>query len=67
MEGLSGKEFVQASKQTGINFLSPLHDLRYLKKLPNDVMHVLLEGVIPHEITLFLNYALEKITFPFHS
>ena len=30
---------------------------------PQDAMHVLLEGVVPHEFTLFLRYALDKKYF----
>ena len=66
LEGLSGREYAEASKRTGINFLSPLHDLQYFKItkcFPQDVMHVLLEGVVPHEFTLFLNHVLEEKYF----
>ena len=59
---LENNLFKQA-KLTGINFRSPLHELRYFqvtKCFPQDVMHVLLEGVVPTEFTLFLNHALEK-------
>ena len=63
LENLTGKEFAEASKISGVNFLSPLHDVPHFqvtKCFPQDAMHVLLEGVVPHEFTLFLRYALDK-------
>lgn len=41
----------------GINFCSPLNDLAYFHvadQLPQDIMHILLEGVIPYELLLML-------------
>ena len=58
---LTEKEFAEASKISGVNFLSPLHDVPHC--FPQDAMHVLLEGVVPHEFTLFLRYALDKKYF----
>ena len=66
LENLTGKEFAEASKISGVNFLSPLHDVPHFqvtKCFPQDAMHVLLEGVVPHVFTLFLRYALDKKYF----
>ena len=58
---------IYSNKQTNRNKFSQstawASSLRYFqvtKCFPQDVMHVLLEGVVPTEFTLFLNHALEK-------
>lgn len=41
----------------GVNFSSPLnniHNFHVIDQLPQDIMHVLLEGVIPYELSLML-------------
>jgi len=42
----------------GVNFRSPLNDLQHFHvandQLPQDVMHIMLEGVVPYEVQLML-------------
>lgn len=41
----------------GINFSSPLNDLNnfhVVDQLPQDIMHILLEGIVPYELVLML-------------
>ena len=42
----------------GLNYRSPLNDLEYFHvadtQLPQDIMHVLLKGVVPYELRLML-------------
>lgn len=54
LEGYLG---VEDSITYGVNFLSPLHDIKgfhVINQLPQDIMHVLLEGVVPYEVSLML-------------
>lgn len=55
---LSGPLAEQDSVTYGVNFRSPLNDLKYFHvanfQLPQDIMHVMLEGVIPYEMKLML-------------
>ena len=55
---LSGPLAEQDSVTYGVNFRSPLNDLQYFHvanfQLPQDIMHVMLEGVIPYEMKLML-------------
>ena len=47
------------SKEYGVNRLSALDDVPKFdlcKCLPHDIMHVLLEGVVPHHLKLLLQY-----------
>lgn len=41
---------------TGASPLNELHNFHVVNQLPQDIMHVLLEGVIPFELTLLLNH-----------
>lgn len=41
---------------TGQSPLNQLSNFHVVNQLPQDIMHVLLEGVIPYEITLMLTY-----------
>lgn len=48
----------------GITRLSILNDVRYFdvcKCMPHDVMHILLEGVTPQEMKLFLRYVIDDL------
>lgn len=66
LETLKGQELAEANKLSGINRLSPLHAAPFFKItkcFPQDVMHVILEGILPHEFTLLLAYLLEKRYF----
>ena len=61
-----GQERAETSKLCGINQLSPLIDaprFKLTRCFPQDVMHILLEGVVPHEFTLLVSYPLEKKFF----
>ena len=43
----------------GVNYSSILNDIEnfhVVNQLPQDIMHVLLEGVIPYELTLMLTF-----------
>ena len=55
---LDGPLSYEDSVTYGINFRSPLNDLQYFHvadmQLPQDIMHVLFEGVIPYETKLLL-------------
>jgi hypothetical protein len=55
---LDGPLSCEDSVTYGINFRSPLNDLQYFHvadmQLPQDIMHVLFEGVIPYEMKLLL-------------
>lgn len=54
LEGSLGKE---TSIIYGINYNSPLNELinyHVVDQLPQDVMHILFEGVIPYEMSLML-------------
>lgn len=49
--------YKEDSTTYGINFNSPLNQLsgfHVVDQLPQDIMHVLLEGVIPYELSLML-------------
>ena len=56
LQGPLGSEM---STTYGISFESPLNSIPYFhvanSQLPQDVMHVLLEGVVPKEMRLMLN------------
>lgn len=39
----------------GVNFASPLNELHHFHVVNQDIMHVLLEGVIPYELSLMIN------------
>ena len=41
---------------TGTSTLNQLSNFHVVNQLPQDIMHVLLEGVIPFEMTLMLKY-----------
>lgn len=46
----------------GVTRLSVLHEVRYFdicKCIPHDIMHVLLEGIVPLEMKLFLHHAID--------
>ena len=55
---MNGPLAEQDSVTYGVNFTSPLNDLKYFHvanfQLPQDIMHVMLEGVIPYEMKLML-------------
>lgn len=54
LDGLFGPE---DSITYGINFSSPLNDINHfhvINQLPQDVMHLLLKGVVPYEFSLLL-------------
>ena len=56
-----GGDFAAADSVTyGVNFQSALNQLHYFhvanSQLPQDIMHVLLEGVVKMELSLLLNY-----------
>ena len=54
---LDGPNRVRASVEYGINRRAALEDLSYfhvVHALPHDIMHDLMEGVIPHEMKLLL-------------
>ena len=56
---LDGPLFQQDSITYGVNFASPLNDItgfHVVDQMPQDMMHVLFEGVIPYELTLLLRY-----------
>lgn len=42
----------------GVNYRSPLNNLSHFQvanlQLPQDIMHILFEGVVPHELRLML-------------
>ncbi len=51
--------FKEDSTTYGVNGSSPLNDIdnfHVIDHLPQDIMHVLFEGVVPYEITLLLKY-----------
>lgn len=63
LKELTGQDFSQYSKLCGVNNLSPLHKAPFFKLtkcFPQDIMHILLEGVVPHEFTLLVAYLLEE-------
>ena len=55
---------MQDSVTYGVLYSSPLNKIsnfHVVEQLPQDIMHVLLEGVIPYELTLMLdNFICEK-------
>ena len=54
---LDGPLSAEDSITYGINYESPLNEIEnfhVINQLPQDIMHVLLEGVIPYEISLLL-------------
>lgn len=54
LDGLFG---IEDSITYGVNFPSPLNDLHnfhVVNQLPQDVMHLLFEGVVPYELSLML-------------
>lgn len=54
---LDGPLCAEDSTTYGVNFSSTLNDLdnfHVVNQLPQDIMHILLEGVIPYELTLML-------------
>ena len=54
---LTGPLESESSTTYGINAESPLNDIKHfhvIGQLPQDIMHVLLEGVIPDELRLML-------------
>ncbi len=63
VSSLSGTDSAQNSIEYGINRKSVLDDIpnfSVVKNLPHDIMHDLLEGVIPYEMKLLLQYLVEK-------
>ena len=56
---LDGPLSYEDSVKYGVNFYSPLNDLdnfHVVNQLPQDIMHILLEGVIPYELSLLLTF-----------
>ena len=56
---LDGPLSYEDSVTYGVNALSPLNDIdnfHVINQLPQDIMHVLLEGVIPYELVHMLTY-----------
>ena len=56
---LDGPLCKEDSTTYGINYSSPLNDIddfHVVDQLPQDIMHILLEGVIPYEVSLMLIY-----------
>lgn len=54
---LDGPLYKETSITYGINYNSPLNQLKgfhVVDQLPQDIMHVLFEGVIPYELSLML-------------
>lgn len=54
---LDGPLCAEDSVTYGVNYSSVLNDIdnfHVVDNLPQDIMHVLLEGVIPYELTLML-------------
>lgn len=54
---LDGPLYKENSATYGVKFSSPLNDLAHfhvVDQLPQDIMHILLEGVIPYELSLML-------------
>ena len=54
---LDGPLAGQDSTTYGVNFRSPLNELdnfNVVHNLPQDIMHILFEGVVPYEISLML-------------
>ena len=51
----------------GVNFPSPLNDIAYFhvanNQLPQDVMHILLEGVVPYTMKLILQSFIRRKKF----
>ena len=51
----------------GVNFRSPLNNLKYFhvanSQLPQDVMHILLEGAVPYEMSLLLQHLISTRHF----
>lgn len=55
---LDGPLSYEDSVTYGVNFYSPLNDLdtfHVVNQLPQDIMHILLEGVIPYELSCCLH------------
>lgn len=61
---LSGPLASEDSITYGVNLRSPLNDIDYFhvanSQLPQDVMHIILEGVLPRETTLLINECVQK-------
>ena len=56
---LDGPLSYEDSATYGVNFYSPLNCLdnfHVVTQLPQDIMHILLEGVIPYELSFLLTY-----------
>ena len=50
--------YKENSTTYGINYCSPLNEFKnfhVVDQLPQDVMHIMMEGVIPYEMLLMLN------------
>ncbi|XP_028412421.1 uncharacterized protein LOC114535241 [Dendronephthya gigantea] len=63
-DALTNDDRMYWSKFWGINRLSILNEIRYFdicKCLPHDIMHILLEGVVPLEIKLLLRHAIDDL------
>lgn len=64
---LHGPLWNEHSTTYGINFSSTLNNLDHfhvINQLPQDIMHCLLEGVIPYELVLLLNdYIVQRKLF----
>ena len=59
--GISNEERSHFSKVYGINRKSALCDLPYFdltKQLPQDIMHLLFEGLFPLQLELILHHAI---------
>ena len=62
--GISDVEREHYSKVYGINRTSSLCDVPYFdvtQQLPQDIMHVLLEGIIPTNVGLLLTHVIESL------
>ena len=60
---LDGPLCTEDSVTYGINYSSTLNDIdnfHVVNQLPQDIMHVLLEGVIPYELRLLLTYCIAQ-------
>lgn len=67
---LDGPLSDEHSDTYGINYRSPLNELDYfhvVDQVPQDIMHVLLEGVVPYELLLMLkSFVRDKKYFSVH-
>lgn len=61
-QGMSNSEREHYSKVYGINrstVLLELHDFDVTQQLPQDIMHVVLEGIFPYHMEQLLNYIID--------